>query len=112
MNYKCAFCRNDGATKERKFKGDFITVMCDTCDTQYKEHSQLAPKFAYCLCNPDKPKEVEIGMVDAEIAALEQTHKIMTEIKKEVTVKEDEDKPYFTESTVKKPTRKSYKNVP
>lgn len=81
-NYNCAFCRNPGATNKHEYKGDFIYVMCEGCDAQYKEHSQLGPKFAYCLCNPDKPRELEISMANSEIDASVKTK--TTEIQKEI----------------------------
>jgi hypothetical protein len=63
---KCAFCRNDNATNEHPYEGDFVFYMCDDCDSRYKQNKQLGPKFLICKCGKE-PKELELEMAKSEI---------------------------------------------
>ena len=63
---KCAFCRNDNATNEHQYEGDFVFYMCNDCDSRYKQNKQLGPKFLICKCGKE-PRELELEMAKSEI---------------------------------------------
>ena len=113
---KCSFCRNDNATNEHPYEGDFVFYMCNDCDKRYLEHKQLGPKYLICNCNPSNPKELELDMAVAELKAKPKkyaaygsytdpnnTNKFTTIDKKEV--KEFKD-------NIKKGTKRKVPNVP
>lgn len=64
---QCSFCRNDNATNEHPYEGDFVFCMCDDCNARYKEHPQLGPKYLICKCDPDNPRELDLSMAQSEI---------------------------------------------